>query len=73
MPYTDKDNMIEGEDEKYGEGVTHKKSKIFDAFDVYYKKNMENYRKDLFSKEKNKKPTDIIIFTDGYSFSCTMN
>ena len=71
MPYTDKDNMIEGEEDKYSEEVTHKKSKIFDYFDVYYKKYTDNFRKDLLSKGNNKKPTDIIIFTDGYSFSCT--
>ena len=32
---------------------------------------MDKIRKEYLSTGKIKKPTEIIIFTDGYSFSCT--
>ena len=70
LPYTDKDNILEGTEDKYSDEVIHKKSKIFDSFDVYYKKYVQSNRK-YFLTGKTKKPTEIIIFTDGYSFSCT--
>ena len=68
LPYTDKDNILEGIEDKYSDEVIHKKSKIFDSFDVYYKKYVQSNRK-YFLTGKTKKPTEIIIFTDGYSFS----
>jgi len=70
LPYTDKDNILEGSEDKYSNEVVHKKSKIFDSFDVLYKKYVQGTRK-YFLEGKTKKPTEIIIFTDGYSFSCT--
>ena len=71
LPFTDKDKLLEGIEDKYSEEVIHKKSKIFDNLDVYDKKNMDKIRKEYLSTGKIKKPTEIIIFTDGYSFSCT--
>ena len=70
LPYTDKDNILKGTDDKYSDEVIHKKSKIFDSFDVYNKVYVRTKRKSFLTK-KTKKPTEIIIFTDGYSFSCT--
>ena len=32
---------------------------------------MEKKRREYLETNKTKKPTEIIVFTDGYSFSCT--
>ena len=69
LPYTEKDNILKGTDDKYSDEVIHKKSKIFDSFEIFLKKYIQIRRK-YFSTMKTKKPKEIIIFTDGYSFSC---
>ena len=73
MPFTDYEKLLNGEEDKYPDGVVHKRSKIYDNMDVYNKVNMEKNRKYYLSMGKTKKPTEIIVFTDGYSFSCTSN
>ena len=45
LPYTDKDNILEGTEDKYSDEVVHKKSKIYDSFDVFYKKYVQEMRK----------------------------
>lgn len=47
LPYTDKDNILEGIEDKYSDEVIHKKSKIFDSFDVFLK-NMCNQTGNIF-------------------------
>ena len=69
LPYTEKDNILKGTEDKYSDEVIHKKSKIFDSFDIYDKKEVQSKRKSFLTM-KTKKPTEIIIFTDGFSFSC---
>ena len=71
LPYTDKDNFFEGIEDKYSEQVIHKKTKLYDSLDIIMKKNVEKNKKDYLSTGKTKKPTEIMIFTDGFSFSCT--
>lgn len=73
MPFSNYTNFINGEEDKYSDEVIHKKSKIFDNLDIYDKVNTEKNRKLYLSTGKTKKPTEIIVFTDGYSFSCTSN
>ena len=64
------DDILDGTDDKYSEEVIHKRSKIFDFLRIDEKIEMEKKRKEYLSKKYKKKPTDIIIFTDGFSFSC---
>ena len=73
FPYTEKDNILDGKEEIYNDGidqVTHKKTKDIDSFNIYEKKIMEKKRKEYLLTGKTKKPTEILVFTDGYSFSC---
>ena len=69
--YTEKDNILDGEEDNYGEGVIHKKTKTFEQLNIFEKKIMEKKRKEYLSTGFTKKPTEILIFTDGNSFSCT--
>ena len=39
-------------------------------FDIYSEKELENNRRKYIESKKTKKPTEIIIFTDGFTFSC---
>ena len=58
-------NNIQYEIDNYGNGIKHKRSKII--------KNIYNDIWNLFSKSKYimRKPNEIIVFTDGYSYSAT--
>ena len=69
FPYTEKDNILEGETIKYS-NVYHKITKDIEALNIFQKKIMEKKRKEYLKTGKTKKPTEIIIFTDGFSFSC---
>ena len=73
FPYTEKDNILDGKYEIYDDGidqVIHKKTKDIDSYNIFEKKIMEKKRKEYLLTGKTKKPTEIIVFTDGYSFSC---
>jgi hypothetical protein len=50
----------------YGEKITHKRTKIFDL-SFAEQKNFTKYKK----KTNLRKPNEIIIFTDGFSYSAT--
>ena len=65
----DKD-VFEGEIDDYGNNILHKRTKDFEILNIFIKKKVEAKRKEYLSG-KTKKPTEIIIYTDGYSFSCT--
>ena len=74
FPFTEKDNILDGKEDIYTDGivnVTHKRIKDIENFNIYEKKIMENKRREYLSSGKTKKPTEILVFTDGYSFSCT--
>ena len=58
--------MLNGEQEIYSNGVIHHRTKNIDSSDIFEKKT---YLK-LTPTENIRKPTEIIVFTDGYSFSC---
>ena len=74
FPYTEKDNILNGFEDIYDDGINkivHKRTKNIEGFNIFEKKIMEKKRKEYLSQRKTKKPTDILVFTDGYSFSCT--
>ena len=68
--YTEKDNVFDGEKDIYDEGIIHKKSKKILKSNIFEIKIMERKRKEYLTG-LTKKPTEILIFTDGYSLSCT--
>ena len=55
----------------YGKGVTHKRSQYFGIFNSSDLKKHKKRREKYFEMNKLKKPTEIIIFTDTFSFSAT--
>ena len=71
FPYTEKDNLLDGIKDKYTEDIIHQRTKNIESFNIYEKKIMEIKRREYIKTQKTKKPTEIIVFTDGYSFSCT--
>ena len=68
--YTEKDNVLDGEEDIYGDGIIHNKTKKILKSSIFEMKIMERKRKE-YLKGYTKKPTEILIFTDGYSLSCT--
>ena len=72
--YTEKDDILNGYEDIYNDGIdkiVHKRTKNIEPFSIFEKKIMEKKRKEYLATRKTKKPTDILVFTDGYSFSCT--
>ena len=63
-------DMKEIEDD-YGEGVKHKKTQYFRVFNSSDLKEHKKIREKYYAKNNLKRPTDIIIFTDTFSFSAT--
>ena len=53
------------------EGVTHKRTPIYNFLDRETAKEINDIRNEFLSKYRNKKPTEIIVFTDGFSYSTT--
>ena len=51
--------------------VMHNRTSAFDALAVDYRLALKEFREEIINNENIKKPTDIIIFTDSYSFSAT--
>ena len=70
---TDEYDIMNGGEDIYSEeeGIIHKKTKSFEPLNIFEKKMMELKRKEYIEKGFTRKPTEVIIFTDGYSFSCT--
>ena len=71
FPYTEKDNILDGKIDKYSDEVYHKRTKDIEFLNIYDKKKMEMKRKEYLETNNTRKPTEIIVFTDGFSFSCT--
>ena len=69
--YTEKDDILDGEKDMYSDEVIHNKTKYYGSLNVFEKKITEIKRRAYLAKGKYKKPTEIIVFTDGLSFSCT--
>ena len=59
-----------GKDEK-GEEIKHNRTKIFELFNKTTLKEHKKRRKKYFENYKLKRPTDIIIYTDSFSYSST--
>ena len=53
------------------EGVTHKRTPIYNFLNREAANEFNNKRNEFLSKYGNKKPTEIIVFTDGFSYSTT--
>ena len=73
FPYTEKDDILNGPQYIYEDGTDkaiHNRTKDIEGFSIFEKKIMEKKRKEYLKTGKTKKPTDILVFTDGYSFSC---
>ena len=74
FPYTEKDNILKGKEDIYDDGIdkiTHQKTKDINIFNIYEGKIMEMKRREYLLTNNTKRPTEILVFTDGYSFSCT--
>jgi hypothetical protein len=70
LAYTEKDNILEGTEDKYSKDVNHKKTKYHENLNIFEKKIMDLKNKEFAKTGKTKKPSEIIVFTDGFSFSC---
>ena len=49
--------------------IEHKRTKMIERFPRVWKNYLNTFREEYFNSTKTKKPTEIIIFTDSYSFS----
>ena len=54
-----------------GGNVEHNRSDVFDLLQYYHKNWLKDFREEYFNSTNIKKPTDIILFTDSYSYSTT--
>jgi len=52
-----------------GNKIEHYRTKLFDDVDQIFRNALKSYREKYLNSPNLKKPTDIIIFTDSYSFS----
>ena len=62
-PYDSIEKLSREKVDDYGNGVIHNSS-------LFSKKDMEKNRRKYLSTKHTKKPTEIIVYTDGFSFSC---
>ena len=69
-PFEKFDDMKEIEDD-YGKGVKHKRTQYFRVFNSSDLKEHKKVREKYSNLGNLKRPTDIIIFTDTFSFSAT--
>ena len=69
-PFSKFEDMKEIIDD-YGKGVTHRRSQYFGIFNSTDLKKHKERREKYFKMNKLKKPTEILIFTDSFSFSAT--
>ena len=71
LTYTEEDDILNGPEDIYSEGNIHKRTKSIDILNIFEKKIMEAKRRAYLETGKAKKPTETIVFTDGFSFSCS--
>ena len=73
-PFNDVDYFLDGIKDDYSNNtktIIHKRTKTFNFGTKDQKDTINNLRKKILDNGNLKRPTDIIIFTDGYSFSAT--
>ena len=59
-------------EDKYGvNSIKHNRTSAFDIIGLDDRLALKEFREEIINNENLKKPTDIIIFTDSYSFSAT--
>ena len=51
--------------------ITHNRTQVMDFLFTSFRKALDQFRKDYENSTNLKKPTDIIIFTDAFSYSAT--
>ena len=74
IPYSSRNELNRNKVDIYKDGdkeIIHNITKEFELYSIYSKKSMEEKRREYLATNKTKKPTEIIVFTDGFSFSCT--
>ena len=49
--------------------IEHRRTKIIDRFSREMRNGLNNFREEYFNSTKAKKPTEIVIFTDSFSYS----
>ena len=54
-----------------GENIQHKRSEVIDLMPPSYRNILRQYREKFKNSQNLKRPTDIIIFTDSFSYSAT--
>ena len=69
LTYTEKDDILNGKEDKYSEDIIHKRTKHIDILNIYEKKIMEAKRREYLETGNAKKSTETIVFTDGFSIS----
>lgn len=69
-PFSKFEDMKEIVDD-YGNGITHRRSQYFGIFNSTDLKKHKERRQKYFDMNNLKKPTEILIFTDAYSYSAT--
>ena len=67
--FTEKENPAIGENDTYSDNIIHHKTKYLDYLNIFQQKIVDKTRK-KYINNNTKKPTDILIFTDGLSVSC---
>ena len=62
-----------GYSDVFGYDITHNRTGIYDFLDKVDRKRLEKFRKNILENKKKflKNSTDILIYTDAYSFSAT--
>ena len=72
-PYSSTNELNRNKADIYKDGnteVIHNRTNEYELYSIYSKKLMEQKRREFLATNKTKKPTEIIVFTDGFSFSC---
>ena len=54
-----------------GLDIEHKRTRVIDRFPRNFREALKNIREEYFNSSYLKKPTDVIIFTDSFSYSST--
>ena len=51
--------------------INHKRTPTYDGLSLIYRLALREFRKEVINNKNLKRPTDVIVFTDSYSFSAT--
>ena len=72
LPFENWESFLEPSPDDYGDGVKHYRTKIYNPISKSLIENLRNLRENLLYNY-NKKPTDILIFTDSVSYGSSSN